>query len=597
MLETTTSIELQHLTQHLVRQPSARAVVAEFIHQMRMSSIPIAFPAELPGDVAPDRLDTTQPLIVHLPGASNRAVLIGVGADRPSPPLDDFGLPMRLSPLFVGDHIAQELDEYGMPRSIFGRGALTTAAPLAIAWWLVRELRQLGDDLPGHVLLAVAPNTATGGAAFERAGTRLTEYMHQHRLKPILALVPGRLRPGAAPKKKSIVLSTGSAGVMTVQLFVAGETASPTSRFRMFDPVALIAALIQRITMAVEPLGDDEFSVPPPTAGRIDSGPPPAPGWAPTWAAARLSVFADNPDPAELFKHLLAVCAESFETHIGRLAAQYSRQRRFGPSDRKPASALAWQPAVYTFRELRRTCRYELPPIVPAPDSADELTALAWAQDQALRRVRFAYEHSPYAGKPIVVLSFVPPVLPPFRMDPEDTLAFPVLKRTAKDYNALRTTAGLFGDAWQRLALAAWSAKCARFAHDESPLGNEPHGFGLRTEWGNWPLVGFGPVGKDAGTRSECVDVDPSFTHLPECLRTLIVRALALEDRPTIGESVWSRMRKWSNRIGLTKRHEIRDDDDHILFPDDALDLPPQSPQSPQSPPPPPAPLSPTSDE
>ncbi|MGE3850839.1 MAG: hypothetical protein AB7K09_03780 [Planctomycetota bacterium] len=570
MLETATSIELQNLTQHLVRQPTPAATLAEFVHHLRTNAIPIAWPEKLPGDLSPREINTTEPLIVHLPGATSRAVIIGVGFEAPEAPVEDFGMGARLRPAFGADVIQEYDRKTGLPRSIFGPGALTTAAPLAIAAWLVRELKRIGDNLPGHVLLVVAPGAQTGGEAFEAAGERLQDIIHRKRLRPILALVPGRVRPGASARKRQhIVVTTGSAGMTTVQLFIAGQTAAPGARMRALDPNALCAALVQEFSSGDGSRPLFGHSLPPPVISDQSCGISPAPGWPPPWAAARLTFFTDKPDPQDLLSMINTTAMSVFTKHVASLTSHFGRQRFLGGGDSATMRALSIQPQVLAYRELRRTCRYEMPAVQPTPDGLSVAEQLRHVQDQALRRVRFAWEHSPTANTPMIVVSLAPPLLPPYRLDSDEEFVAPVLKKTAGEYQALRSRNGLLVDAWQRLALSGWTGRHARTAQDEMPLADQPPGFGLRTVWSGCPLVGFGPAGRDAGARSECVDIEPSFTRLPEYLRTLVVRVLAQDERPGGFSGAISKLRKLSVRLGLSRRpgHEEDDDDDEKLFP------------------------------
>ncbi|MCD4658262.1 MAG: hypothetical protein K8S87_12060 [Planctomycetes bacterium] len=557
MTDSSSTLNLLTFARHLLRQRSESCIVFEFIRDLRASDVSVYYPASANLANSHEELDLTEPIILHIAGKSNRAVVIGLGYTYFNPKTGET--------YFEPDDAAMEFEGKSESPFLYGPGVLSVAGPLAITASLIRDFVNSKKEMPGHLIIVLTPKSNEGGKVFTKTLEKVNDLIEDKKLKPIITLIPGGVRHGTSKKKikiakkskKSLNLVAGSVGMISLQFLVKGTPAASSARFSAFDPTALSSFLMSKFLES--PIlweNKEDFPLVPPVITCWKTDKSFSAGYPPEWASFIISLLYQNNDPSNLVSQIHSLSFETFSKYISLLGKQFNELISHSKAITKKLTIPKWKPQVFSFKELKREYKKELPPL----EMSDE-PSLEEVQQASLERFKLVAENCSCSDEPFIAYSLVPPVLPAYKLD-ANILVWPILKKSLKDTGGKLTPWGLLNSVWQRLMFSQWGSRNQRFWQEDAPIGDFVEGFSPIEKHNFGPIIAFGPVGFDEGLKTERLLIDPSFTQLPELLKSMINNVMTLEEYTTFVDKFKKRIRTISSRLGISKEVDDYDDDD-----------------------------------
>jgi len=555
--DSSSKLNLLTFARHLLRQQSESCIVFEFIRDLRSSDVSVYYPASANLANSHEELDLSEPLILHITGRSNRAVVIGLGYTYYNPQTNET--------YFEPDDAAIEFEGKSESQFLYGPGVLSVAGPLAITASLIRDFVCAKKEMPGHLIIVLTPKSNEGGKVFTKTLEKVNDLIEENKLKPIITLIPGGVRHGTSKKKikiakkskKTLNLVAGSVGVISLQFLVKGIPAASSARFSAFDPAALSAFLMSIFSeSSLLWENKEDYPLVPPVISCWKTEKSFSAGYPVEWASFIISLLYQNNEPASLVSQIHSLSFEAFSKYISLLSRQSNELSSQSKSITKKFTVPKWKPQVFSFKELKKDYKKELPPF----ELSDEPT-LEEIQQASFERFKLVADNCSTSDEPFIAYSLVPPVLPAYKLD-ANILIWPILKKSLKDTGGKLSPWGVLNSIWQRLMFSQWGSRNQRFWQDDAPIGDFIEGFSPVEKYNFGPILAFGPVGFDEGLKSERLLIDPSFTQLPELLKSLIYNLMTLEEYTTFVDKFKKKFRKISTRFGIGKEIDDYADDD-----------------------------------
>ncbi|HYF84235.1 MAG TPA: M20/M25/M40 family metallo-hydrolase [Clostridia bacterium] len=229
---------------------------------------------------------------------------------------------------------------------IFGRGTADMKGGGAIQLALLKRYSEL-EKLHGNILLISVPDEENLSAGMLSAVLLLKELKEKYQLNYLMMI---NSEPHQRVNKDVGVLSEGSVGKMMPFFYVRGFLSHVGKVFEGFNPVSLLAEIVNKTELNLE-LSDfigNEAS-PPPTwlyfkerKYNYDVSLPPSAGGC-------LSVLTLNREPASMLESIRGICTDAFTELIDNMNEKY---RILMGRMRKPFEPLPWNAKVVTFKEL-----------------------------------------------------------------------------------------------------------------------------------------------------------------------------------------------------------------------------------------------------
>ncbi|MGH4137741.1 M20/M25/M40 family metallo-hydrolase [Clostridium sp.] len=229
---------------------------------------------------------------------------------------------------------------------IFGRGTADMKGGGSIQLALIKRYSEL-ENLVGNILIISVPDEENLSAGMLSAILLLKELKEKYRLNYLMMI---NSEPHQRVNKDVGVISEGSVGKMMPFFYVRGFLSHVGKVFEGFNPVSLLAKIVDKTDLNLE-LSDflENEASPPPTwlyfkerKYNYDVSLPPSAGGC-------LSILTFNREPASMLESIQEICTDAFTELINDMNEKY---RIFRERIHKPFEPLPWKAKVVTFKRL-----------------------------------------------------------------------------------------------------------------------------------------------------------------------------------------------------------------------------------------------------